>query len=169
MTDVPHPVNPAPAHPPAGEILLRRGKTIAVAESLTAGMVCAALADTPGISAILRGSITAYATELKASLLGVDADLLAASGPVHPEVAAQMARGVADRLGASLAVSTTGVAGPGPADGHQAGTVWIGREDGRAYRLAFPGSRSEVRKRATDAALSILAEDIPAEVVEVWE
>lgn len=152
-----------------GQALLEAGRSIAVAESLTAGMVCSALAETAGISQILRGSITAYATELKAQLLGVDEELLAAHGPVHPQVAAQMAAGACRRLGADIAVSTTGVAGPGPADGHEAGTVWIGREDGRAWRFAFGGDRQQVRRAATNAALHILADQVPHDVQQVWE
>ena len=69
---------------------------------------------------VVRGGVVAYATELKAQLLGVDAELLAASGPIHPDVAKQMAAGVRERLGADLGIATTGVAGPDPQDGHAA-------------------------------------------------
>ena len=101
------------------------GLTIAAAESLTGGLVCSALVDVPGASAVLRGSVTAYATELKAQVLGVDDARLASVGPVDAQVAQEMADGVAQLLGADVAVATTGVAGPGPADGHEAGTVYI--------------------------------------------
>lgn len=102
------------------------GVTLATAESLTAGLVAATVATVPGASAVLRGGLIVYATELKHELAGVDADLLAARGPVDPEVAAQLARGAAVRCGADLGVGVTGVAGPDPQNGHPVGEVWIG-------------------------------------------
>jgi nicotinamide-nucleotide amidase len=96
-----------------------------VAESLTGGMLCSALIDVPGASAVVRGGVVSYATDLKHRLLGVDAGLLAANGPVDPDVATQMAHGVRERLGADWGVATTGVAGPDPQDGIAAGTVYI--------------------------------------------
>src|SRR3984957_15134998 len=104
-------------------LLAARGQSIAVAESLTGGLLAAALTDVPGASAGLRGGIVAYATELKAVLLGVDRALLAAQGAVSAEVAGAMAEGVADRLGAAGGAATTGVAGPGPPEGTPAGRV----------------------------------------------
>jgi nicotinamide-nucleotide amidase len=106
-------------------LLTERGETVAVAESLTGGLVVAALISVPGASAVVRGGVVAYMTDLKASLLDVDPALLAREGAVHPDVAAAMARGVADRLGATYGVSTTGVAGPDPQDGHPVGEVWV--------------------------------------------
>lgn len=99
--------------------------TIAVAESLTGGQLAAAFTAVPGASAVFRGSVTAYATDLKASVLGVDAVLLASSGAVHPEVARQMADGVRRVCRADLGLATTGVAGPEPQDGHPVGTVFV--------------------------------------------
>jgi PncC family amidohydrolase len=93
------------------------GDTLAVAESLTGGLVTARVVDVPGASTVLRGGVVAYATDLKHALLGVDADLLAERGAVDPDVALAMARGVAGRLGSTWAVATTGVAGPDPQDG----------------------------------------------------
>src|SRR5262252_697258 len=90
------------AHELAEQILARlrdSGHTVAVAESLTGGLVAAALTDIPGSSVAFRGGVIAYATELKAQLLGVDSRLLAAHGPVHAPVAAAMAEGVRKRLG----------------------------------------------------------------------
>ncbi|MDT0423902.1 CinA family protein [Streptomyces evansiae] len=101
------------------------GWTVAVAESLTGGLVAAELTAAPGASAAFRGSVTAYATELKHRLLGVDAALLAGEGAVHPEVAAQMATGARDALGADWGAATTGVAGPEPQDGRPVGTVYV--------------------------------------------
>jgi nicotinamide-nucleotide amidase len=105
--------------------LSEHGQTVAVAESLTGGMLCSALVDVPGASAVVRGGVVSYATDLKHRLLGVDAGLLAANGPVDPDVAAQMAHGVRERLGADWGVATTGVAGPDPQDGIPAGTVYV--------------------------------------------
>ena len=99
--------------------------TIAVAESLTGGQLAAAFTAVPGASAVFRGSVTAYATDLKASVLGVDSVLLASSGAVHPEVARQMADGVRRLCGADLGLATTGVAGPEPQDGRPVGTVYV--------------------------------------------
>src|ERR1700677_1907333 len=109
----------------AGQILARLqagGHTVAVAESLTGGLVAAALTDIPGASASFRGGVVTYATELKASLLGVDPGMLARHGAVHPHVATSMAEGVRSRLGASFGLATTGVAGPEPPDGQPGGT-----------------------------------------------
>jgi len=106
-------------------LLARAGWTVAVAESLTGGLVAAALTDVPGSSVAFRGGVVVYATELKAELLGVDVGMLAAHGPVYAPVAAAMAEGVRKRLGATVGLATTGVAGPGPQDGQPAGTVHI--------------------------------------------
>jgi nicotinamide-nucleotide amidase len=99
--------------------------TIAAAESLTGGQLAAAFTAVPGASAVFRGSVTAYATDLKASVLGVDAVLLASNGAVHPEVARQMAEGVRRVCRADLGLATTGVAGPEPQDGRSVGTVYV--------------------------------------------
>jgi nicotinamide-nucleotide amidase len=141
------------------DVLTARGDSVAVAESLTGGLVMAALTSIPGASVVVRGGIVAYATELKSALLGVPAELLARRGPVDPEVAAAMAAGVRARLGASYGMSTTGVAGPGPADGKPAGTVFIAVDGpaGRAGRgLELSGSRQEVRNETVRSALSLL-------------
>ena len=142
--------------------LRRRDQTVAVAESLTGGDVCSWLVGVPGASAVVRGGVVAYATDLKASLLGVDGDLLARHGAVHPEVAAAMARGVAERLGADWGVATTGVAGPQPQDGHPPGTVHVavygpgGPHQSRVLTLALDGDRPAVRAGAVAAALELL-------------
>ena len=135
------------------------GRTLAVAESLTGGQLAARLVDVPGASAVLRGGVVAYATDLKARLLGVDPDLLADRGPVDPEVAAQMAVGVRARLGADWGLSTTGVAGPDSQAGALPGTVFVGvagpgGTQVRALRLA--GTRAEVRSGTVAQALHLL-------------
>ena len=114
----------------AVRLLTQQGRTVAVAESLTGGLVVAALVGVPGASKVVRGGVVAYMTDLKASLLGVDEALLARVGPVDPDVAAAMARGVAVRLGADYGVATTGVAGPDPQDGHPVGEVHVAVWDG---------------------------------------
>ncbi|GAA5012016.1 hypothetical protein GCM10025734_57140 [Kitasatospora paranensis] len=134
MTDRPQPAGPTGPAGAAGAGLADRvhaalraqGATVAVAESLTGGLLAAALVDVPGASATFRGSVTAYATELKASVLGVDEGLLAVHGPVHPVVARQMADGVRRLLGATYGLATTGVAGPEAQDGLPVGTVHVG-------------------------------------------
>jgi nicotinamide-nucleotide amidase len=141
------------------ELLISAGQTVAVAESLTGGLVAAALTSVPGSSAAFRGGIVAYATELKATLLGVPAGLLSQHGPVHADVAAAMAAGVRQRLGASYGLATTGVAGPGPADGKPAGTVFIavtGPSRTLGSQLNLAGGRLQVREGSTRQILSLL-------------
>jgi nicotinamide-nucleotide amidase len=141
------------------ELLSARGESVGVAESLTGGLVAAALTSVPGASVVVRGGIVAYAADLKAALLGVPADLLARHGPVDPEVAAAMAAGVRARLGASYGVSTTGVAGPGPANGKSAGTVFIAVDgpSGLATRgLRLAGDRAQVRIETVRSVLALL-------------
>ncbi|WP_432546852.1 CinA family protein [Kineococcus sp. SYSU DK004] len=156
---------PAGAEVTAGAVvaaLRAAGLTVATAESLTGGLLCATLVDVPGASTVVRGGVVAYATGLKASLLGVDPDRLAVTGPVDGLVAEQMARGARERTGADVAVATTGVAGPGPADGHPAGTVFLGLAadalpGGARHRaLHLPGDRPQVRRATVAAALAEL-------------
>ena len=100
--------------------------SVGTAESLTGGLVCAALTSVPGASTVVRGGVVAYASEVKADVLGVDPDLLAREGAVCEPVAAQLADGIRRVLGCAVGVSTTGVAGPDPADGQPVGTVFVG-------------------------------------------
>lgn len=141
------------------ELMQDRGQTLAVAESLTGGLICAALSAVPGASAVLRGGIVAYATELKARLLGVPPVLLDTHGPVHPSVAAAMAEGIRVRLGATFSVATTGVAGPEPQGGQPVGTVHFAvSADGDTVvrTLALSGDRAEIRERTVVASLGLL-------------
>ena len=140
-------------------LLTATGQTVAVAESLTGGLVAAALTSVPGASVVVRGGVIAYATEVKTALLGVPADLLARYGAVHPDVAAAMASGVRQRLGATYGAATTGVAGPGPAEGKPQGTVFVaidgpGGTAGIALELA--GDRWQVREGSVRSVLSLL-------------
>ncbi|MFF3064314.1 CinA family protein [Oerskovia sp. NPDC057915] len=139
-----------------------RGWTLAVAESLTGGLVTARLVAVPGASAVLRGGVTAYATDLKASVLGVDAGLLAERGAVDPEVARQMARGIRRLLGADVGLATTGVAGPDPQDGKAPGLVHVAvasPERTEAVELHLDGDRAAVRE-ATVLHLLALAQAV---------
>lgn len=138
-----------------------RGLHLAVAESLTGGLVASTLVAVPGASTVLVGAVVAYATRIKAEVLGVDAGRLARTGPVDRVVAQQMATGVARLMGAELALATTGVAGPGPADGHEAGTVHlaVAAPWGLRHReLLLPGGREEIRTAATAAGLALIGE-----------
>lgn len=145
-------------------LLRERGLTIAVAESLTGGLLIAELIATPGASQVVAGGIVAYQTELKHALLGVDAALLAAHGPVHPEVAAQLATGARDRLtvggrAATLGISTTGVAGPDPQGDEPVGTVYLGfalPDRVEVRRLSLTGDREAIRRGAVSESLSTL-------------
>jgi PncC family amidohydrolase len=146
--------------------LLARGATIAVAESLTGGLLGGALTDLAGSSSTFRGGVVAYATDLKASLLGVDPDLLSRHGAVHPDVAAAMARGVAVRLRATFGLATTGVAGPGAADG-RAGEVYVALagpgvsgEGCSVLSLQLDGGRDDVRREAVRRGLALAAEEL---------
>ncbi len=141
------------------DLLCVRGDTLAVAESLTGGLVCAALTGIPGASAAVRGGIVAYATDLKAVLLGVPRALLDKYGAVHPDVAVAMAEGARLRLGAQFSVATTGVAGPDPQDGQPVGTVHIAvsaEGDSVVRTVAVPGDRDAVRARTVAMSLGLL-------------
>ncbi|GAA2258274.1 MULTISPECIES: CinA family protein [Kitasatospora] len=159
----------APDHGLAEQVhaaLRGRGATLAVAESLTGGLLAAALVDVPGASRTFRGSVTAYATDLKASVLGVDEGLLAVHGPVHPVVARQMADGVRRLLGATYGLATTGVAGPEPQDGREVGTVHValaGPEGTFVVSPRLSGARDRIRATAVTAALELLSDHIAAE------
>jgi nicotinamide-nucleotide amidase len=141
------------------------GLTLAVAESLTGGQLAAALTCVPGASAVFRGSVTAYATDLKAAILGVDGALLAEVGPVHAEVARQMAWGVRRVCSADLGIATTGVAGPDAQDGRPVGTVFVafcglGRVDADPCAFGTGGLegtavRARVQRLSTAAALNL--------------
>ncbi|MBD8060814.1 CinA family protein [Oceanitalea stevensii] len=141
------------------ERLRRAGLTVATGESLTGGLVSAALVDVPGASWAVRGGVVTYATSLKAQVLGVEQAVLDDGGPVQAEVARQLALGAARLLGADCGIGTTGVAGPGPADGAAAGTVFVAASltgTVRVRRLAVAGTRPLVRRAAVGAALAVL-------------
>jgi nicotinamide-nucleotide amidase len=145
------------------------GKTVAVAESLTGGLVAAALTDIPGASVVVRGGVLAYATDVKAHVLGVNEVLLAQVGAVDADVAEQMASGVRSLMGATYGLATTGVAGPDRVDGKPVGTVYVavvGPGSSRVKALSLSGDRGDIRADSVLAALTLLAEELGAQVRE---
>lgn len=141
---------------------IARGLTLGTAESLTAGLVAATIAEIPGCSAVLRGSVVAYHADLKHDLLGVsDEDL--DRGVVTREVAIAMARGAARVLRADIGVGTTGVAGPDSHDGQPPGSAWIavsGPSGIRAQHLMVPGDRQDVRRQTVVACLALVGDSL---------
>jgi nicotinamide-nucleotide amidase len=142
--------------------LTERGLRVAVAESLTGGLVVAELTSVPGASVVVSGCVVAYDTAVKRSVLGVDGVLLAAEGAVHPEVARQMADRVravlaVDGRPADLGIATTGVAGPTDQDGQPVGTVFVGIAfEGRVEAIELPllpGTRADIRAATVQAAI----------------
>ncbi len=136
-----------------------RGQTLAVAESLTGGLLSATIVDVPGASRVFRGGLVVYATDLKTAVAGVPMPLLAEHGPVHPEVAVALAAGARTVCGADWGLGTTGVAGPDPQDGSPVGTVYVAVSGEReaVRRLDLTGSRAAIRAAAVDAVLDLLA------------
>jgi nicotinamide-nucleotide amidase len=144
---------------PAVRLLVSRGETVAVAESLTGGLLAATIVQVPGVSAVFRGGLVVYATDLKASLAGVDERLLATRGAVDPDVAVALAEGARRVCRADWGVSTTGVAGPDPQDGKPVGLVYVavvGPAQRRVDELRLDGDRAAVRAGAVSHALESL-------------
>ncbi|MCC3273141.1 nicotinamide-nucleotide amidohydrolase family protein [Arthrobacter zhangbolii] len=142
------------------------GRTVATAESLTAGMLCAELGAVPGASAVLQGGVVAYQNGIKHSVLGVPAGLLAEAGSVDGRVAEHMASGARRVLGADIGVSTTGAAGPEAHDGKPVGTVFVGiaTASGSSVReFHFSGDRAAIRAATCRQALLMLATELEAD------
>jgi nicotinamide-nucleotide amidase len=142
-----------------GRLLRERGGTLATAESLTGGLLGGRITGVPGSSGYYLGGVVAYATDAKASLLGVDLELLAADGPVSEPVAAAMAEGARKAFGADLGLAATGVAGPAEQAGRPVGTLCLGVADaaGTATRtLTAPGDRTQVRLWTSAVALDLV-------------
>ena len=155
---------PEPAHDATAALIARlaaRGLTLAVAESLTGGQLTAELTRPAGASAVVNGGVVVYATPVKHTVVGVDEHLLDEHGPVHPEVARQLAERVRAVLAvegraADVGVSTTGVAGPDAQGGQPVGTVFVGVAFGTATRVAelhLVGDRAGIRAQAVAAAV----------------
>ena len=156
----------------AGAIVARlaeRGLTLATAESCTGGAVADAIVAVAGASAVFRGAVVAYANEVKSALLDVPEETLERNGAVSEETAVAMASGARTRLGAGVVLATTGIAGPsGGTQGKPVGLVWFALAFGdgeiETRKLTFPGNRTDIRERATVAALGLLWRRIERDV-----
>jgi len=146
------------------ELACERGVAIGTAESCTGGLISASLTAIPGSSTPVMGGVTSYACSVKRDVLGVSQETLDAVGAVSSECARQMAEGARRVLACDVAVSVTGIAGPGGAvPGKPVGTVWFGIASpagARTERMVFPGSRAEVRGQTVLHALGLLREGI---------
>lgn len=147
----------------SSEVITRlQGKTLATAESCTGGGIGAALTSVSGASAVYLGGIVSYTNQIKHRLLGVEEKLLDRFGAVSAPVAEAMASGARLALGADIAVSVTGLAGPGgDSFGNPVGTVFIGYSDHRmtlSREYHFSGSREDVRTQAILATLDLILE-----------
>jgi len=151
------------------DLLEKKELKLAIAESLTGGMLCSELVSVPGASNVVLGSVVAYQSGLKSSALGVNTELLETRGAVDPEVAVQMAEGIRSRFSLQLllstdkvlGVSTTGVAGPLEQDGKPVGTVFIavaGAKGAKVWEEHFSGDRASIRSQTVEAALAHIRE-----------
>ena len=136
------------------------GKTLATAESLTGGGIGAALTSVSGASSVYKGGVISYTNAVKHGVLGVPEGILETYGAVSPWTAGYMASGVRKLLDADIAVSVTGLAGPGGDEyGNPVGTVFIGYEDAKqsiVKRCLFSGSREEIRNQTIETALQLI-------------
>ncbi len=143
-----------------------RGLTLGAAESLTAGLICATLADIPGASRALMGGVVSYDPRVKRELLGVPQSVIDGPGVVSEPCARQMAEGARQTLGVDIAVSATGLAGPGGGTAETpVGTVYLGcatAAQTRVVRHTFTGDRQAVRTQSVEAALALLLETLQA-------
>ena len=148
---------------PASQVIaVLRGKTLATAESCTGGGIGSVLTSVPGSSAVYKGGIITYTNEMKQALLGVSAEILSDRGAVSKETAEAMAMGAKRVCRSDIAVSVTGLAGPGGDDfGNPVGTVFIGYCDSitcQSREYHFSGDRDAVRSQAISAALNLILE-----------
>jgi nicotinamide-nucleotide amidase len=147
-------------------MLLDRRLTLATAESLTAGLVAATMADVPGCSSVLQGGVVAYQSRIKRDLLGVPEDALS-HGVVSEPVARAMAAAARRLLSSDVGIGTTGVAGPDPHEGSPVGSVWIAvaaPEGTRSRHLSLSGDRTQIRRQTVSACWDLLTETL-----EGWE
>jgi PncC family amidohydrolase len=161
LRDVLHEVNvPNPLEIKVGELLHRHGLKLALAESCTGGLLGSRITDVPGSSEYFLASVVAYSYEAKADLLGVSWDTLNTKGAVSRETVLEMARGIRHLLKADIAISVSGIAGPGGGTPEKpVGTTWIGfaaqdREWAEVFQ--FSGNREENKVASADAALKLL-------------
>ena len=145
-------------------MLNNRNETISVAESLTAGGLANALTSASGSSSVFIGGLTAYRNEIKIEMLGVDSKLIEENTVVSEAVAIAMADGAIKKFGSTWAIATTGVAGPGPLEGHLPGEVWIAIRGpiNQAIQLTLQGNREQVRSGTISTAIATLARILKA-------
>lgn len=148
--------------------LRSQGLSLATAESLTGGMLGSIVTSVPGASAVFRGGVISYATDVKVDLLGVPKELVDAVGVIDPDVAMHMAQGVARLVDSEIALATTGVAGPDWQDGKPPGTCFIGLYDSRdgatyASALMLTGSRNEIREQVCAQAVLFALDHLSSE------
>ena len=142
-------------------LLSAAGATVATCESLTGGMICGTLTSVPGSSEVVLGGVVTYATHIKTTVAGVDRHLIETHGVVSSEVAMAMATNVRKLFGADWGIAVTGVAGPGPHDGVEPGTVWlavVGPDRSAVVLLEEPGDRDTVRTHVVDRAIIVLCD-----------
>jgi len=140
--------------------LVRTNSSVALAESLTGGLVCARLTSIPGASRVVLGGIVAYSTTAKYEILGVPQTTLDAHGAVSAETAREMASAVSRLFSSHIGVATTGVAGPDRQEGKDVGTVFLALAVGtltQVEELRLEGTRDEIRALTADRALALLA------------
>ena len=140
------------------DALRMNGQSLSVAESLTGGLLASALIDIPGASDVFLGGVVAYTAQAKRKVLKVDEEALV-HGVVSKEVAIAMAQGARELFGSDYALSTTGIAGPGPQEGQEQGTVWLGcasQTDSGAILVKLAGDRNQIRAAAVNAALEMV-------------
>ncbi len=144
----------------AGLLLLDKGKTIALAESCTGGLITAQLVDVPGISAVLERGVVTYSNRSKTDLLGVPAGLIDRQGAVSRETARAMAVGIRERAGTDIGLAVTGIAGPsGGTTEKPVGTVFIaiaGAGGTEVIPCRFSGDRRSIREQSAAKALTVL-------------
>ena len=148
------------------DTLAAAGETVAVAESLTGGLVCSTLVHPAGASRVVVGGAIVYSTDAKMDVLGVDEETLWVSGAVDPDVAVQMAVRVRAQFSSTIGISTTGVAGPDSQDGVKVGTVFIGLSRGGREIVEehhFTGTRDDIRWATVDACLTLLENSLRVE------
>jgi nicotinamide-nucleotide amidase len=153
------------------ERLAGLGLYVATAESLTAGLICAKLVETPGASKVVLGGVVAYQNEIKQNLLAVPEALISKASAVDAEVAVLMASAVRSQFGLGssknldqvIGISATGVAGPLPVGDHEVGEVFIGISSARSsawQKFSFAGNRDQIRQQSVASALVIIREHL---------
>jgi nicotinamide-nucleotide amidase len=143
--------------------LVEAGLTVGTAESLTGGLLGAALTAVPGSSAVYAGGVVSYATRVKTGLLGVPVEVVEAHGVVSSQCAVAMAEAARELLGTDLAVSTTGVAGPDLQEGQPVGTVFVavaGPGETVVQSEVLSGDRTRIREATVQVALRLLSETV---------